>query len=232
MSPVNWLQVVVDILQAVISGIFVGVALYLLDERRALRERRLSDFRIASNWSETEPKVSLRYFDLTKRNLSGRKFIKADLESATITEAELWATNFSKANLRRANFRKSKIVGVKFFKAIANGADFSGTMIRKTSDPEHETVANFTGVELRRCKFIDARLDGVIMVKADLTSADFSKAIVLNCDFTGADLTDSKWSRVKRVENCIWRDVKINKPEDFPPTLWKEIQGQNTATKR
>src|SRR6266496_5335292 len=122
MSGSDWIKVGVDILQAIISGVFVGFVIFWLDQRRALRERRLSDFRIASNWYNTEPKVSLRNFDLTKSNLSGNKFIKANLEGATIADSGLWATNFSEANLIHADFRKSRLVGTKLTKAKANGA--------------------------------------------------------------------------------------------------------------
>ena len=227
MSQVNWFQVFVDILQAVISGIFVGVALYFLDERRAKRERRLSDFRIASNWSRTEPKLSLRNFDLTKVNLSGRNFVKADLERAIIADAGLWATNFTEANLRHVDFRKSRFVGGKLIKAIARGADFSKATITKRSDPDYEYLPDFTGAALEGAKFLGTRLNGVVMTNANLSRSNFSKAIVLDCDFTGANLTDSNWKKVKRIENCIWKDVIIDRQENFPQSLLEEIQRQN-----
>lgn len=227
MNSINWIQVIVDIFQAVISGIFVGVTLYLLDERRALRERRLADFRIASNWFNTEPKVSLRNFDLTKSNLSGYKFIKANLERAIITDSGLWGTNFSEANLIRADFRKSRFVGGKLINAKANGADFTNAKITKKNDPVYKYLPDFTSALLIGAKFIGTQLNGVMMKEANLKGSDFSKAIVLECDFTDADLTDSNWKKVKRVENCIWVNVKGISRENFPPDLWKEIQRQN-----
>ena len=70
MSSAQWIQAGIDLLLTIISGITVAVVVYLLDERRAKREQRRSDYRIASNWFQTQPRVSLRGFDLTSRNLS------------------------------------------------------------------------------------------------------------------------------------------------------------------
>jgi len=230
MNQINWIQIIVDIAQAVISGIFVGLVIFWLDERRAKRERRLSDFRIASNWFKTEPKVSLRNFDLTKTNLSGHKFIKANLEDAIIANSGLWATNFSEANLRKTNFQKSRLYGAKFIKAVAIRADFSKTIISTRNDPDFEYLPDFTGAILPKAKFTGAHLIGAVMKDVDLKGTDFSNAIVTNCDFTGANLTDSNWKRVKRVEDCIWKNVVGASLENFQNNLWEEIQAQNMAS--
>ncbi|GEM_PF-2005454 len=228
-SQINWFQAGIDLLQAIISGVFVGLVVYLLDERRAKRERRLSDYRIASNWNTTEPKVSLRNFDLTKANLSGHKFIKANLEGVILFKAGLWATNFSEANLRDANFRKCKLVGTRFEKAVAYDADFSWATITSRNDPDYKYRPDFANAKLDHAKFIGTRLSGVTLVETSLRGSDFSKAIVLNCDFTGADLAKSNWKKVRHVENCVWKNVKVDQPEYFPPDLWKEILRQNVA---
>ncbi|GAB4455303.1 MAG: hypothetical protein Kow0070_03320 [Anaerolineales bacterium] len=234
MDQINWVQVIVGIAQAIISGVFVGLVIFWLDERRAKRERRLSDFRIASNWFRTEPKVSLRNFNLYKTNLSGHKFIKANLEDAIISNSELWAANFSEANLRKTNFQKSRLYGAKFIKATAIRADFSKAIISTRSDPDYEYLPDFTGAVLIGAKFIGARLNGVIMNEVNLKGADFSGAIITDCNFTGADLTNSNWKQVKQVENCIWKNVAGVVSENFPNHLWQEIQAQNTIpnTKR
>jgi len=228
-NNVNWVQVFVDILQAIISGIFVGLTLFWLDERRALRERRLSDFRIASNWSSTKSKVSLRYFDLRKSNLSGRSFVKADVERVSFFKSSLWATDFSSANLRHADFRKAKIVGSKFINAKINNADFSNAMIRKGSDPITGKAVDFSGAEMHGCKFTGSRISGIVMRGADLFRTDFSHANVTDTDFSDADLTDTKWKKVKQVKNCTWKNVKVGKQDDFPKYLWDEIQIQNKS---
>lgn len=229
MNSINWIQVIVDIFQAVISGVFVGVTLYLLDERRALRELRLSNFRVASNWATTEPKVSLRAFDLTKANLSGHKFVKAKLEEAIFTGSKLWATNFSESALLYTNFRRAKIVGGKFTKAILNFADFTNATIKSNQFHHYEFVADFTDAVLLNVIFKNIYLEDTLMTNADLRGANFSGAVIINCDFSGADIRESKWKRVKRVENCIWKDVKVDCKEDFPKLLWEEIQKQNKS---
>ena len=232
MNQINWFQTIIDVAQAIISGVFVGLVIFWLDERRAKRERRLSDFRIASNWFRTEPKVSLRNFDLSKTNLSGHKFIKANLEDAIISDSGLWATNFSEANLRHADFRKSKLVGARFEKATAFHANFSWATIMSRSDPDYEYLPDFTNAKLGGSKFIGTRLNGVAMINTDLRGTDFSKAVVLGCNFTGADFTNSNWKKVKRVETCIWKDVKVDNSSNFPAKLWEEIQKQNVKPAR
>lgn len=230
MDQINWVQVIVGIAQAIISGVFVGLVIFWLDERRAKRERRLSDFRIASNWFRTVPKVSLRNFNLYKTNLSGHKFIKANLEDAIISNSELWAANFSEANLRKTNFQKSRLYGAKFIKATAIRADFSKAIISTRSDPDYEYLPDFTGAVLIGAKFIGTRLNGAIMKDVNLKGSDFSKSIVTDCDFTGADLTNSNWKQVKQVENCIWKNVIGVASENFPNYLWQDIQAQNTLS--
>lgn len=231
MNQINWVQVIVDIAQAIISGVFVGLVIFWLDERRAKRERSLSDFRIASNWFRTEPKLSLRNFDLKKTNLSGHKFIKANLEDAIISNSGLWATNFSEANLRKTDFQKSRLYGTKFMKSIAIRADFSKAIISTRNDPDYEYLPDFTKAILIDTKFIGTKLNGVIMKEVNLKGSDFSKAIVTGCNFTGADLTNSNWKQVKKVENCVWKNVIGFTSENFPNYLLKEIQEQNTILK-
>jgi uncharacterized protein YjbI with pentapeptide repeats len=221
-----------DVLQSVISGIFLGLVAYLLDERRAKRDRKLSDFRTASNWSATEPRISLRGFDLAKSNLSGCKFVGANLEEASFKHSKMWATNFSQANLRRADFRNSTIVGAKYVKSVALLADFSKAVIKSRKDLDYEYLPDFSEATLVYSKFRNTRLEGVSVVNADLKGADFTGATVLNCDFSGSNLAETKWRRVRRVENCLWKDVKLSGSEDLPPFLREEIQQQNTVIKR
>jgi hypothetical protein len=231
MNQINWLQTIIDIVQAIISGVFVGLAIFWLDERRAKRERRLSDFRIASNWFRVEPKVSLRNFDLNKTNLSGHKFIKANLEDAIISNSGLWGTNLSEANLRKTDFQKSRLVGAKFVKAVAIYANFSHAEITARSDPDYEYIPDFTNAVMTGCKFNAAWINGAVMKEANLQRTDFSNATILKRDFTGADLTDSNWKKVKRVEDCIWKDVIVNNSSNFSIKLWEEIQRQNLTSK-
>lgn len=223
----DWSNIIQTIISGVISGIVVGLVVYGLDERRAKRERRIADFRIASNWRETEPKVSLRDFDLTRANLSGHKFRKANLEGAILCETILWGSNFEGANLRHSDFRKTKMVGAKLADAIAVGANFSKSVIKKKIDPEHDFWSDFSNISLKGAKFTGAHLSGVMFANASLRGADFTGAIISNCDFSGADLNDVNWKRAKRIEHCIWKDVKCVEARNFPAGLWKEVQDQN-----
>jgi len=225
MNTVNWTQVVVGIFQSVLSGVFVGLVIYWLDERRAKRERRLSDYRIASDWEKAKLKASLRNFDLTKANLSGYNFVKANLEGAMMKESEILGTNFNQANLRHSDFRKSRIVSADFIKAMAYKADFSGATI--TASLSSKSPSDFTRSVLKQAKFIKTYVANANFSGADLKGADFSGTTVMGCDFSDSDLTDSIWKNVGHVENCIWKDAAGISQENFPPDLWKEIQRQN-----
>jgi|SRR5688572_7472785 len=223
----DWFDVLQSVISGVISGVAVGIVVYWLDERRAKRERRLSDYRIASSWENTETKAILRNFDLTRTNLSGCKFAKANLEGSILAGADLLGANFQGANLRFVKFCGATMVGVKLAGANANNADFSKVIIRKKLDPETNFWSDFSKISLKAAKFTKARISKVMFAGASLRGTDFSRAIVSDCDFTGADFNDSNWKRVKSVENCIWKDVKFAKQENFPPAVWKEIQRQN-----
>jgi uncharacterized protein YjbI with pentapeptide repeats len=231
-NQINWLQELIDLIQAIISGVFVGWAVFWLDERRAKRDRRLSDFRIATNWSKNEPKVSLKNFDLSYANLSGQNFAKANLEDTKFTNSKMWATNFSEANLRQADFRRTQLVGVKFNKAVGIRADFSRTVIKSRKDPDYDYLPDFSDSTLPHAKFVNSSVDGGVFKNANPKWVDFSKAQFVNCDFSDADLTYSKWKKVSKVENCTWKNVKVDNPENFPEFLWEEIQRQNTRNQK
>lgn len=227
MSQSEWIKAGIDLLQAIISGIFVGVVIYWLDERRAKRERRLSDFRVAVGWSDRKQKESLRGFDLSHVNLSGHNFAEADLEDARFDETGLWGTKFTKANLRLACFRKANMLGTEFQDVIAYRADFSQSKILKRIYPDKKVFVDFTGASLQEAIFREASITGAAFVNARLNQSNFNKAVISECDFTGSDLAKSNWRKVKRVENCIWKNVRSIEPDNFPPELWKEIQRQN-----
>ena len=217
-----------DVIQSVISGIFVGLVVFGLDLVRAKRERRLSDFRIAANWEVTDPKPSLRNFDLKGSNLSGYNLSDANLESANLQKTALWGTNLNGANLRKVNFRNSKLVGVTFTNVVSFYSDYSSVLIRQRSEggrifTPNFTNANFWGTVFRKATIKNATFNNVVFNKAD-----FSGAIIEDCDFSDSDLTDSKWLKVRKVENCFWKNVKVGDAKNLPKWLLEEIQMQNT----
>lgn len=83
------------------------------------------------------------------------------------------------------------------------------------------------GAHLDDTLFLGAHIEDANFSEAILKSSNFTRAFVRNCNFTDADLTGSNWRKVKIVETCIWKNVKADKPENFTPDLWKEIQRQN-----
>jgi len=232
MTDVDWIKAGIDLALTIIGGVIVAVTVYFLDERRVKRERRLSDVRIASNWETSNPKVSLRDFDLRDSNLSGFDFSAGNFERAKFQKAYLRVTIFKDANLIFTDFRSAEIAATDFTNAIVFYSNFSKAVIRSRSDESKKeyptfTNAHFRGVNFRNAKISDAKFHGTI-----LKDADFSGAIVRNCDFTKSDLTNSKWNKVKRVENCIWKGVKIGDTNTFPNWLLEEIQVQNIKQKK
>ena len=226
-NTINWVQVIVDILQAVISGIFVGVVIYWLDERRAKRERRLSDYRIASNWEVSKPKVSMRNFQLSNTNLAGCDLSTANLENTDLSKAWLHGVSFTKANLRRANFQAASLLGTKVNDVIAYHVNFSGARIGREKRTQEKLPVDFSRSNLFGSSFRKARINQALFSKTNLVDTDFTGAVVKKCDFTGADLTGSKWKMVKLVEDCTWKGVEGVNLDNFPPTLLKEVRRQN-----
>jgi hypothetical protein len=219
----------VAVVSSLLSSLMVGLFMFWLEERRELRDRRREDYREAINWDHSDDKYSLRNYDLTKANLSGHKFVEADLESALLARSKIWGGDFSNANLRLVSFRKAELVGTKFIKAIMIRAEFGNATIRRREDPDFTYVPDFSEACLRRAIFRKAHLEGVVFRNANLTSGDFTNARIIDCDFTGADLTDSSWQRVREASGCIWKEVKVGSALDFPEGIWQEIQEQKST---
>ena len=216
-----------DVLQSVISGIFVGLVVFGLDLVRAHRERKLSDFRIAANWEKSRTKVSLRSFYLFDANLSGFDLSDANLESANMQKAQLGATNLKKSNLRSVNLKGAQLIGVNFQNAVAHHANFSGTIIRGERKTVAKHIVDFSNAVLTASNFRRTKASDTLFRGANLKYTDFTGAIILRCDFTGADFSGSKWKKVKQVVDCTWKDVKGANSDNFPVYLLKEIQEQN-----
>jgi len=136
-------------------GLISSIVLFWIQEKRdarkeALRQRQ-EDIRAARNWAADGKKISLRGFDLTDANLSGKDLSPADLEDAILEGAKMWSTDLSGANLIRANFRKAKMIGAKFIGANLTLADFSDAILGECNFTE----ARFKRTKLKQAKTID-----------------------------------------------------------------------------
>ncbi|MCL4270609.1 MAG: pentapeptide repeat-containing protein [Anaerolineales bacterium] len=177
MNQPNWFQAIVDLLQAIIGGIAVALVIYWLDERRAERDRKLSDFRIASNWEVSSPKVSMRNFQLSDTNLSGYDLSIANLENTNFRKAKLHGTKFSKANLRRANFQATSLLGTKVNDVIAYHVNFLGARIGREKDVKEELPVDFSGSNLFEGSFRKAKINQTLFAKNNLV-AQISQALL------------------------------------------------------
>ena len=227
MSGFDWQQIISDSIPAIISGLVIALIVYGLDERRARRELKLKFFMIASSWEVSEPKVSMRNFNLAKTNLSGYDLSNANLEMANLSKSELWATELENANLRKTNFYKAELVGTNFTNVTAWNANFSNSTITNHEYANLDHIPKFVEADLFYARFKNATIMAADYKNANLNGSDFTGAVVRNCDFSNANFENSKWLKVKHVENCIWKEVKNTTPEMFSKEIWEEIQRQN-----
>jgi len=169
--------------------------------------------------------------DLRKLDLSGLQLNGLDFSGAVLAGASLKGASFEDANLSEANLAGADLSGARLNRAILVKANLANADVSAASLEETDaTEAMFSGSNLEgssisnatfeRAKMANARLDGAkgngaIFTQADLSGsslkgsslpqADFSRAVLHNCDFQGADLTDSN------VEAAAGRKANFSK---------------------
>jgi Domain of unknown function (DUF4062)/Pentapeptide repeats (8 copies) len=79
-----------------------------------------SEYALALNWDE---KTRFRGFDLSKRDLSNLRFVRADFVNTTLSDANLENVNLSEADLTRANLEGANLQGAQLQAAHLREAD-------------------------------------------------------------------------------------------------------------
>jgi uncharacterized protein YjbI with pentapeptide repeats len=227
MSQLDWLRIGIDFFQAVLSGAVLALLVYFLDRNKAKRERQYEYFRIATSWSNKKEKPSMRGFDLEKANLAGHSFKNVDLEGSNLKGAGLESVNLEGANLRATNFTGANLAGAKFIKTEAYRANFTNCSILPEVYPDELKYSDFSNSSMEEAKFCSAHILGAKFRGTSLVSVDFSKAIIHECDFTNADISNSNWLKTKSVTSCIWVGVKYNNETKLTEKLLYEIRKQN-----
>jgi|FaiFalDrversion2_1042247.scaffolds.fasta_scaffold04899_2 uncharacterized protein YjbI with pentapeptide repeats len=115
-------------------------------------------------WAEDYSKRELQGADFAGQDLSGWKFLKANLRQSNLSHVKAAGANFFGANLSKANLR---------------GADLRGATL---------DMANLQGADLREAQLQDSmmwlvRVEGVEIEGADFTNALIRKdALAILCD--------------------------------------------------
>jgi uncharacterized protein YjbI with pentapeptide repeats len=107
--------------------------------------------------------------NLSDANLSGADLTKADLRAADLSGADLSGADLSRARVHKSNFF---------------GADLTKAYLRRAIGAADFSEANLSGADLS-----GANLQMACLNKANLQGAYLQAAILIDTDFSGADLT-------------------------------------------
>jgi uncharacterized protein YjbI with pentapeptide repeats len=161
---------------------------------------------------------SLRYFDLSGRDLSGLKLVGADMHGAKLTRADLSGANLAHADLRKADLSEANLshadiseaymLRFRPLKAILDEdipSDEQGRLMLEyffgdAARPDLRgailtradlSEANLNGADLRIASLQRVTLRDATLRYADLRRADLSEADLRGADLRGADLRDA-----------------------------------------
>ncbi|NEO54405.1 MAG: pentapeptide repeat-containing protein [Okeania sp. SIO3B5] len=118
---------------------------------------------------------SLENSNLSRADLRGINFRKANLDCCNLSEtllnkASLWCADLNRANLSGANLSGASLSGTTFITANLKGANLSKTKLYETS---------FNCADLSGVNFSDAKINGPVWFnEANLTQVDFTKVIL------------------------------------------------------
>lgn len=176
----------------------------------------------------------------------------ADLSGSHIVESDLGGASLENARFRRATISRSAFSSVATdrvrapypvenapFATRAQGADFSGAVIRETAFREvYLTAAHFDGALLDRPDFTGADLSAATLKGAVLIAPHFSGAALKSTDFDGAILVGGSLASLQsdaaegtfdagryQVETLAWEEVMAI-PIVFQTLERKEIEAR------
>ena len=136
--------------------------------------------------------------------------------------ARNWASDGKKASLRDFDLQGANL----------SDKDLSGSDLERSNlERAGLWATNLSGANLRNTNFREANFKGADLHEAKLIGADFTGATIVETDFSGAVLRRTKLSRVKVIENCVWKSVKIDETTELGPELKHEIERQAAANK-
>ena len=123
---------------------------------------------------------------LTEADLSGAQLNGANLSEANLFRADLRHAYLHLTDLRRADLREADLSRAHLSRVDPREADHSEVVFRM----EHVSGANLSGANLNGANLNGANLSGADLSGANLSGAHLGRALVLETNLEGADLTD------------------------------------------
>lgn len=127
-------------------------------------------------------------------SLAGRDFAGADLSGLCFEGLDLSGALLEGANLSGANLRNTKLHASVMINADLRGADLAGAQA---------VGANLRNVQAQDSVWLNARLQSCKLNGASLQRADLRGSILIECDFSEADLGHADLSQTQ-CEQGIW----------------------------
>lgn len=127
--------------------------------------------------------------NLNQSNLSGANLTKADLRFATLKQADLnWAV-LIEADLSNSDLTGAKLDQINLEQAKLNHALLIGAELMEANLTGASLVAaNLTGANLRESRLTSANLKEAILTQSNLTEADLNGATLRSANLTEADM--------------------------------------------
>ena len=111
----------------------------------------------------------------------------------------------------QADFANCDLSGLDLTRRNLNNALFTGARLYGASlDSSQLCFADFTGADLRDCSLRGITADEIVMKNAVVYNCDFSAAVLMHGNFTGSDLTGSKFLNTI-LQNACFDSAKIPK---------------------
>lgn len=133
-------------------------------------------------------------------SLVGRAMRNADLSGITLDGVEIRS-----CRAMEAVFRKASLVDVSFLETALGNADFEeAEMVGVLFSASDLYAARFSDAVIVRTRFENRRLGNAV-----LSQSDFSGAVILDCDFSSADLAGASFRGALLVRTSF-KDANVN----------------------
>jgi uncharacterized protein YjbI with pentapeptide repeats len=147
---------------------------------------------------------------LSAADFGGASLRGAVLERADLTGARLAGADFSEATLTEATLAKCFAAEVSFRAVKAEGADFSGAMLRDCAfQGALLTGADFTLAHVERADFTEATLDDARMQEAWAAEVVLDRASLQDFRAESADLKGARVSDAK-ADGSLWQASRLD----------------------
>jgi uncharacterized protein YjbI with pentapeptide repeats len=172
--------------------------------------------------------LNLTGVDLSNTELRGLNFKKAILDLAFLREADL-----SHINLEGARLKETNLIGVNLYQAnLANSYLVKAILIDANLKFANLTKANLTNADITNCKLAGADLSNAIAVSLNFTGQDLSRtkfiqARVRNSQFDNCDLSFANFSGAS-LREVSFKNANLSNTNFQKADLWEtDFSGSN-----